>query len=157
MSKISPFLYVKSINKKDYQYDLSGYVPFLVNRAFAAFIDCIMLAEEMNQAHLLSPSLQYDFYYYAVRKGSRFNPIPKPEEPKYLEVVMEHYHYSKQKALEVINLLSEQDILAIIKSHDTGGKSGFNLIRTMSVNSSEQFRNSKRALVLNTCGMNTRN
>ena len=27
------------------------------------------------------------------------------------------------EALEVINLLSEQDILAIIKSHDTGGKS----------------------------------
>ena len=123
MSKRSPFDWVKSINKKDYLYDLSGYNPFLTNRAFAAFIDTVMYAETMNQAHLLSPSLQYDFYYYAVRKGSRFNPIPKPEEPKYLEVVMEHYHYSKQKALEVINLLSEQDILAIIKSHDTGGKS----------------------------------
>ena len=123
MAKRNPFDYVKSINKKTYDYDLSGYNPFLTNRAFAAFIDTVMYAETMNQAHALSPNLQYDFYYYAVRKGSRFNPIPKPEEPKYLEVVMEHYHYSKQKALEVINLLSEQDILAIIKSHDTGGKS----------------------------------
>ena len=123
MSKRSPFDWVKSINKKEYLYDLSGYNPFLTNRAFAAFMDTVMYAETMNQAHNLSPNLQYDFYYYAVRKGSRFSPIPKPEEPKYLEVVMEHYQYSKQKALEVINLLSEQDILAIIKSHDTGGKS----------------------------------
>lgn len=123
MSKISPFHYVKSINKKTYDYDLSGYNPFLTNRAFAAFIDTVIYAETMNQAHALSPALQYDFYYYAIRKGSRFSPIPKPEEPKHLNVVMEHYHYSKQKALEVINLLSEQDILAIVKSHDTGGKS----------------------------------
>ena len=121
-NKRSPFEWVKSINKKDYMYDLSGYNPFLTNRAFAGFIDTIMFAESMNQAHQLSPSLQYDFYYYAVRKGNRFDPIPKPVEPPNLEVVMEYYQYSKQKALGVINLLSEQDINSIRKSLDKGGK-----------------------------------
>ena len=61
-----PFDYVKSINKKNYEYDLAGYNPFLTNRAFAGFIDTIMFAEAMNQAHLLSPALQYDFYYYFI-------------------------------------------------------------------------------------------
>ena len=121
MSKLNPFLYVKSINKKDYQYDLSGYNPFLTNRAFAAFIDTVMFAEQMNQAHLLSPALQYDFYYYGIRKGSRFDPIPKPTEPEGLEVVMAYYDYSKQKAREVMSLLSKQDILNMIKSMDKGG------------------------------------
>ena len=121
MSKLNPFLYVKSINKKDYQYDLSGYNPFLTNRAFAAFIDTVMFAEQMNQAHLLSPALQYDFYYYGIRKGSRFDPIPKPIEPEGLEVVMAYYDYSKQKAREVMSLLSKQDILNMIKSMDKGG------------------------------------
>jgi hypothetical protein len=114
---------VKSINKKDYQFDLSGYNPFLTNRAFAGFIDTIMFAEQMNQAHALSPALQYDFYYYGIRKGSRFDPIPKPIQPEGLEVVMAYYDYSKQKALEVIHLLSKQDILNMIKSMDKGGNS----------------------------------
>ena len=52
MSKRNPFEYVKNINtKKGYDYDLSGYVPFLTNRAFAGFIDTIMFVEQMNQAH----------------------------------------------------------------------------------------------------------
>ena len=123
MSKPSPFNYVKNINsKKGYDYDLSGYVPFLTNRAFAGFIDTIMFAEQMNQAHLLDPQLQYDFYYYGVRKGSRFNPIPKPSEPEGLDVVMEYYQYSKQKALEVIKLLSKEDLINICKSLDKGGR-----------------------------------
>ena len=122
MSKISPFHYVKSINKKDYQYDLSGYVPFLTNRAFAGFIDTIMFAEQMNQYHALSPQLQYDFYYYGIRKGSRFNPIPKREDPPNLDVVMAFYNYSRQKALEVIDLLSKDDIINIAASMDKGGR-----------------------------------
>ena len=121
MSKRNPFDYVKSINKKTYEYDLSGYNPFLTNRAFAAFIDTIMFAEQMNQAHELSPALQYDFYYYGIRKGSRFDPIPKPTEPAGLEVVMAYYDYSKQKALEVMSLLTPEDITGMLKTMDKGG------------------------------------
>lgn len=113
---------MKSINKKDYQYDLSGYVPFLTNRAFAGFIDTVLFAEQMNQSHRLDPQLQYDFYYYGIRKGNRFDPIPKPVEPEYLDVVMAFYNYSRQKALEVMHLLSKQDILNMVKSMDKGGR-----------------------------------
>ena len=61
--KKSPFDYVKSLCEKNYMGDdLKGYVPFLTNRAFAMHLDCILYAEEMNQAHLLGPELQYDFY-----------------------------------------------------------------------------------------------
>ena len=123
MAKRNPFDYVKSINKKTYEYDLSGYNPFLTNRAFAAFIDTVMFAEQMNQAHQLAPNLQYDFYYYGIRKGSRFDPIPKPTEPSGLEVVMAYYDYSKQKALEVIKLLTPQDLRDMIDSMDKGGNS----------------------------------
>ena len=122
MNKPSPFDYVKSINKKNYMDDLSGYNPFLTNRAFAAFIDTIMFAEAMNQASELPPELQYDFYYYGIRKGSRFDPIPKPSEPEGLDVVMAYFNYSKQKALEVINLLSREDLINICKTMDKGGQ-----------------------------------
>ena len=123
MSKRNPFDYVKSINKKNYEYDLAGYNPFLTNRAFAGFIDTIMFAEAMNQAHLLSPALQYDFYYYAVRKGSRFDPVPKPEDPAHLDAVMDYYGYSRQKAMQAMNILTPTQVSDIVRKLDKGGKS----------------------------------
>lgn len=121
MKKPGVFDYVKSINKKNYMFDLSGYNPFLTNRTFAGFIDTIMLAEEMNQAHALSPALQYDFYYYGIRKGNRFDPINKVQDSPYLEIVMEYYTYSKQKAIEALRILTPDDIERITKSLDKGG------------------------------------
>lgn len=121
MSKRSPFDYVKSINEKGYLYDLSGYVPFLTNRAFAMHIDTIMLAEEMNQAHGLSPLLQYEFYFYSVRRGKRFG-FPKKAEEEDLEHIMRYYNYSEQKAKEVKDLLTQKQLSHIKSSFDTGGR-----------------------------------
>ena len=122
MKKQSPFDLVKSINHKDYKYDLVGYVPFLTNRCFAMHIDTVMLAEQMNQFHKLSPELQYDFYYYAVRKGKRFGFPPKPEEVPNLELIQEYFGYSRQKAIEALRLLTTEDIRDIIKKTNKGGR-----------------------------------
>ena len=121
MSKTSPFDLVKSINNKTHTYDLSGYVPFLTNRAFAMHLDTILLSEEMNQYHQLSPQLQYDFYFHAVRQGRRFGFPHKPEEHQHLDVVMEYFSYSRQKAIEALRLLSLSDITEMVQSLDKGG------------------------------------
>ena len=121
MTKKSPFDYVKSINHKNYDHDLSGYTPYLTNCAFAYHMDTILLAEEMNQAHQLAPDLQYDFYYYSVRKGKRYGFPPKQEEPHHLQLVMEYFQCSKQKALEYLQVLTLTDINDIISSTDKGG------------------------------------
>ena len=118
MSKTSPFDLVKSINNKTHTYDLSGYVPFLTNRAFAMHLDTVLLAEEMNQYHQLSPQLQYDFYFHAVRQGRRFGFPHKPEEHQHLDVVMEYFGYSRQKAIEALRLLSLSDITEMVQSLD---------------------------------------
>ena len=122
MAKTSPFLYIKNIStKQQYDFDLSGYVPFLVNRAFAMHMDTIMLSEEMNQAHQIGPQLQYDFYYYAVRKGKRFGFPPKPDESEHLAVIQEHYGYSREKALQALLILSPQQIKSIVDRSYKGG------------------------------------
>lgn len=116
------FDYVKSANEKsEYLHDLTGYVPYLMNRAFAMHIDTVMLAEEMNQYHQLGPELQYDFYYYAVRKGRRFGFPKKQEDHPALLAVQEYFKYSKEKALAALQVLSEDQVRAIIKSQDKGG------------------------------------
>jgi len=122
MSKQSPFDLVRSINKKERMHDLSGYNPFLTNRAFAYHMDCVLLAEEMNQHSDLSPTLQYDFYYYAVRKSDRFGYPPKPQDDHHLELVMNYFNLSRQKATEALQLLTLDDINDIIISTQKGGK-----------------------------------
>ena len=123
MSKKSPFDYVKNINtKSDYDYDLSGYVPYLTNRAFAMHLDTIMLAEQMNQYHQLIPEIQYEFYYNAVRKGRRFGFPKKVEEHPQLELVQEYFNYSHSKAMEALQILSESDLCEIRRSLDRGGQ-----------------------------------
>ena len=121
MSKRSPFDFVKAINLKTEVDDLVGYVPFLANRAFAMHLDCILIAEEMNQFHSLSPALQFDFYYYAVRKGRRFGFPPKLQDHPQLELVMDYFNYSRKKAEQALELLSESDLCEIRKSVDKGG------------------------------------
>ena len=120
--KSNPFDYVKAINNKTNVDDLTGYTPFLTNRCFASHLDTVLLAEEMNQAHMLGPELQYDFYYYSVRKGKRFGFPPKPEEYNDIEVVMQFYNYSRQKAIQALKLLTKENISEIKKSLDTGGR-----------------------------------
>ena len=65
---------------------------------------------------------QFDFYYYAVRKGRRFGFPKKVETDANLELVMEHYKYSKEKAEAALRLLTEEQLQAILKTHDTGGR-----------------------------------
>lgn len=122
MSKKSPFDYVKGINNKTYDIDLSGYVPFLTNRAFAMHPDTIMLAEEMNQAHHLSPLLQYEFYYYGVRRGKRFGFPPKVKEDSNLQLIQEYFQYSAVKAQQALDLLTDKDIKDIRNKMDKGGR-----------------------------------
>ena len=98
-----------------------GYVPYLTNRAMAMHIDTVMLAEEMNQYHQLGPELQYDFYYYGVRKGRRFGFPKKADDNPNLELVQEFFGYSKQKALEALQVLTPSQLHNIMKSQDKGG------------------------------------
>ncbi len=121
MSKRNPFDFIKAINMKTEVEDLVGYVPFLTNRAFAMHMDTVMIAEEMNQYHSLSPALQFDFYYYAVRKGRRFGFPKKLEDHPQLELVMNYFNYSRKKAEQALELLSESDLCEIRKSVDKGG------------------------------------
>ena len=122
-NKKNPFDFVKAINNKTRVTELTGYNPFLTNRCFAMHIDTVMFAEEMNQYHQLGPELQYDFYFHSIRQGKRFGFPPKPEEYSNLELVMNYFGYSKQKAIEALRLLTPEDIQDIMVKNDKGGKS----------------------------------
>ncbi len=73
---MNPFDLVNAINSKknvDWTEEAEKeYKPFIINRNFAKTADTVLFAAEMDLASHLDKKLQYDFYFYGVSKGKRF-------------------------------------------------------------------------------------
>ena len=121
MAKSNPFDWVTSINEKKRIDHVRGYNPYLTNMSLSYSLDTIMFANEMNKYPLLPAICQYDFLFGTIRKGRRFNKWHKSEENPHTEMIMEYFGYSQQKAIEALEILTEDDITKIKQSQDKGG------------------------------------
>lgn len=118
MAEVTPLTRIlKSINGKteliDQEWIDANYQPFVINMVMGRTIDGIFLAEYLNRNHELSRWLQYLTYYDGMARNSqRFG--KKVDEAdgtdKYLQAVMSLFDYSRTKALEAMQVLSEQDL-----------------------------------------------
>ena len=97
------------------------YVPFIVNRSLSYFPDTILHCNEMNMKHFLPKKMQYDYLRTVIRKRKRFSKWDKKTSPSDLEIVKQFYGYSNKKALEVLPLLSKEQIATINANLYTGG------------------------------------
>jgi hypothetical protein len=120
--KINPFDYVKAINDKTKVEHLKDYNPYLANGSFSQHLDTIMLANEMNKLPRLPARMQFEFLYNSVRRGRRYGKWYKEPEYPHLDYVMEYYGYSKQKALDALQVLTQEQLKEIVKSFDKGGR-----------------------------------
>ena len=124
---MNPFGYLNSINvsKKDIMIDdlaEKDYNAFLVNRSLSYFYDTIGVANIMNRYHQIDNKLQYHFLINIVRKRKRFSKWYKPETESDIEVVKEYYGYSKEKARQIMPLLSPEQINIIKQKVSKGGR-----------------------------------
>jgi len=124
---MNPFDYLNSINwtKKNIMkddIDEKAYNPFLVNRTLSYFQDTIAYANIMNQYHHLDNRLQYEFYINIIRQRKRFSKWIKPETSEDIEVIMEYYGYSNEKARQALPLLSSEQLKQIKQKVDKGGR-----------------------------------
>ena len=97
------------------------YPAYVVNRCLSYFVDTIFHANEMNCASWLDNKSQFDFHRLAIRKKKRFSPWVKKETEENIDLLKQAYGYSEQKAREVLNILSPQDLDQIRKALYTGG------------------------------------
>ena len=124
---MKPFDYVNEIlqGKKNLIVDdetEKGYNPYLTNKALSNHLDCIGLANEMNQRPHLDNKLQFLFFINTVRSMKRpFNKWEKAEKLEDLECVKTYYGYSDSKARQAILLLTEEQIQIIRQKTDIGG------------------------------------
>ena len=121
------FDYLNSINstKEDIMrddIDEKAYNSFMVNRGLSYFNDTVILANEMNRYGHLESRLQFAFLINTIRKRKRFSKWIKPEIENDVEVVKEYYGYSNEKARQVIQLLTPQQLDVLRKKVSKGGR-----------------------------------
>ena len=102
------------------------YYPFIVNKCVAPFPDTVMLVNEINQLHHLDKRLQFDFLINSLRPRKRFTPWLKAKKLENLEYVKEYYGYNNEKAKEALDILNDEQISAIKRRLDKGGRDGRN-------------------------------
>jgi NACalpha-BTF3-like transcription factor len=98
------------------------YNAFMINRGLSYFFDTAVLANEMNRNSFLDNRLQYDFLRQIVRKKKRFSKWLKSESVENIEIVMEYYGYSREKATQALKILKNQEIEYIRNKLKKGGR-----------------------------------
>ena len=98
------------------------YPSYIVNRCLSGHIDAVMFANEMNKHPNLAKKLQYDFFLNSLRKRKRYSPWLRKEQIENLEFVKKYYGYSNEKAKQVLNILTREQLSFIRDRLETGGK-----------------------------------
>ena len=123
--------YLKAINQSkeklmdgdDEEWE-NKYPPFIVNKCLSPFPDTIQLVNEMNQLPHLDKKLQFDFLINSLRPRKRYSPWMKAKKLDNLEYVKEYYGYSNEKAKTALEILNDEQISAIKKKLNKGGRHG---------------------------------
>ena len=126
-TNMNPFQFVNEITygKKDVMADPDvekKYAPFMVNRSLSYFSDTVYFANEMNRYHHLDSKLQFQFLLNIVRKKKRFSKWVKPTTDSNVDVIKEYYGYSNEKAIQILPLLSTDQLNIIKNKVNKGGR-----------------------------------
>jgi len=122
----SPFEHVSSItNTKTHmisnEIEEKEYIPFIVNRALSNFPDTIFYANEINQLGHLDKKMQYDYLFNSIPKKKRYSKWNKKKSNDDIELIMDYYKYSIEKAQSVLPLLNSDQLDIIRKTLEQGG------------------------------------
>lgn len=127
---MSPFDFIKAINEskedliaKSDNPELAEkmYEPYIVNRGLSFFTDTILHANEMNRLAMLDKKPQFAYLLNSIRPRKRYSKWFKQEKIEKLDIVSEYFGYSKSKAKDIIEILTDDQIKIIKEKLQKGG------------------------------------
>jgi hypothetical protein len=84
---------------------------YVINKTLSLEPHTLVYSNIINTYYNLDPRLQYDFYFYGIKRKRIFNPWPKKDAASNnLEIIKEYYNYNDRKAKEVMKILSNDQI-----------------------------------------------
>lgn len=98
------------------------YNSYMMNRWLSMRVDTLMYAQEMNCNSHLPKNMQYDYYFYSIKKQKRKFDYIKHKRQDDIDIIKEYYGYSDLRAKELLPLLSSDDINYIKSKLYKGGK-----------------------------------
>lgn len=125
--------YLSSINytKKDVMRESAipdiaeaKYPAFIIRRLLSYQPDALFEVSALNIFHGLSNKMQYDFLRCSLTKRKRFSKFEKEEKETQanIKLISDYYNLSYGKARDVLNVLTDEDVLEIKDKMDKGGR-----------------------------------
>ena len=123
---MTPFDFIEAVSytKKDLFEDENVdkvYAPFIVNRGLSLFSDTVLYANEMNLRPILDKKPQFAYLLNSIRPRKRFSKWFKQEKIEKLDIISEYFGYSKSKAKDIIDILTDDQIKIIKEKLQKGG------------------------------------
>lgn len=97
--------------KNVFEDDYRDYKPWVINRAISYHLDCVLYANEMNLYPNIDADMQYQYLLNTIRPMKRkFQPWQKAGLDKNIEAIKKFFGYSDQKAREIFDILTQDQI-----------------------------------------------
>ena len=101
------------------------YPAYIINKCLApSDMQTCLIVNEVNGLSHLDNKLQFDFLLNTLRTRKRYSAWMKASKLKDLEYVKEYYGYSNDKAKTALEILNDEQISAIKKKLNKGGRHG---------------------------------
>ena len=102
--------------------NMKDYKPFIINRFLSYSYDCAIVANEMNLYSEIPKDIQFEFLKAMVPKRKRFERWQKQKKVTDLDIIKNYYGYSDDKAKEVMEFITKDEIKRLKLRMNKGGK-----------------------------------
>lgn len=123
---MNPFDFVKSVTETKeniFEGNEKDYNSFVINKALSFNVDCVFIAQELNKYIQVPKHAQYLLWLNSIEKKRRYGKWVKKESmPDDIELIKEAYGYSDSKALTVLSLFTDKQLLELREILSKGGK-----------------------------------
>lgn len=98
---------------------------FMTNKGMCNNADTIFFADEANEFKHADLYSQYLFYFYSVNKKKRYGKWEKKDSKvEHLDLIKSVYDVNDNKALDILDILSDNQIKTLVELSAKGGKIG---------------------------------
>ena len=115
----SPFDFLNTINQtknnliQEDSQNTKDYSAWMINKGLSYFPDTIEHANAMNLLSGLPVDIQYRYLLESVRVRKRFSKWSKKKEDADIDIVMRHFDYNTQKAIQALQILTKEQVSEI--------------------------------------------
>lgn len=126
MSNVTPFDFVKSVTETKeniYEGNEAQYNPFVINKAISFNVDCLLIVQELNKYSSIPKDVQYLFLLNSLEKKRRYGRwVRKDAVSEDIALIKEAFDYNDDKALSVLNMMSDKQLLELRELMNKGGR-----------------------------------